>query len=104
MTSTSSVDCSAVGCGAPPICPNACDAPCGCCGCGARGTVQVMNGVVYECQGECWAALDGSSCDVPECFAPINCVERCGGPVVYGSCCPCPGSLIEETQCGDAGA
>lgn len=56
------LDCSTVGCGAPPLCGDGCQAPCGCCACGL-GQVQNIGGVDYVCQGDCWApvAADGGA-------------------------------------------
>lgn len=63
---SSSIDCSAVGCAAPPMCDTGCEAPCGCCPCG-DGQVQAVNGEDLVCTGGCWAhtandASDGA-CD-----------------------------------------
>ncbi|MEZ4220974.1 MAG: hypothetical protein R3B13_08595 [Polyangiaceae bacterium] len=51
--SESGIDCSLVGCGAPPLCATGCTEPCGCCPC-ADGTVQSD----LVCQGGCWTPLD----------------------------------------------
>lgn len=55
---TGGMDCSNVGCGAPPICGEACDAPCGCCPCGP-GQHQVIGGLDYLCTNGCWAPAPG---------------------------------------------
>lgn len=54
-----SIDCSLVGCAAPPMCSTGCTEPCGCCPC-VDG--QIMGSVV--CKGGCYVALDGgAACD-----------------------------------------
>jgi hypothetical protein len=59
-TGGSSVDCSLVGCGAPPLCATGCFEPCGCCPC-AEGE---SNGAGYVCVGGCYAPLaDSGACD-----------------------------------------
>jgi hypothetical protein len=41
-------------------------------------------------------ANDGSApCPLRECFRAIECVERCGGPVVAAGCCPCPPGTVD---------
>ena len=101
---TATGSCDTVGCAPTPICPDTCHDACGCCGCGAPGALEYANGTLYECQGSCKAQTDGDGCDVPECFVAIQCVERCGGPIVLVSCCPCPLNTIDVTTCADAGA
>jgi hypothetical protein len=63
---SSSIDCSVVGCAAPPMCDTGCEAPCVCCPCG-DGQVLTENGQDLVCTGGCWAhaAGDGGngSCD-----------------------------------------
>lgn len=58
------IDCSNVGCGAPPVCTEGCGAPCGCCPC-ADGDTEVVNGTTYVCGGGCYAPVappvDGGS-------------------------------------------
>lgn len=51
--SQQNVDCSKVGCAAPPLCSTGCTAACGCCSC-AEGTV--TDGL--RCQGGCYVAAD----------------------------------------------
>jgi hypothetical protein len=48
-----SIDCSLVGCGAPPMCSTGCTEVCGCCSCGDGET---QGGLV--CTGGCWAPAD----------------------------------------------
>ena len=59
------IDCSNVGCGAPPFCGSACDSPCGCCSCGA---------------GEAWCEDDGGS-GIVSCDATQGCYEIADCPV-----------------------
>ena len=47
------IDCSRVGCAAPPLCSTGCTEPCGCCSC-SDGTT--MGGLV--CMGGCWVPTD----------------------------------------------
>ncbi len=46
----------------------------------------------------------GGGCGIPECFAPVECVEQCGGAIVQSGCCPCEGGLIDVYTCGTGGA
>ena len=46
----------------------------------------------------------GGGCDIPECFAPVECVEQCGGPIVQSGCCPCDSGLTDVLDCGAGGA
>jgi len=40
------------------------------------------------------------TCDIPECFRPVECVAECGGPILSSSCCPCPeGQLDRLVDC-----
>lgn len=50
------IDCSNVGCGAPPLCDVGCTAPCGCCPCG-DGQHQSVGGIDYVCAGGCYAPV-----------------------------------------------
>ena len=51
------IDCSTIGCGAPPACGTACDAPCGCCSCGSEGIC--AGTVAINCgTGTCTTSLD----------------------------------------------
>ncbi len=47
------IDCSQVGCAAPPLCSTGCTAACGCCNC-AAGTMS--NGL--RCQNGCYVPID----------------------------------------------
>ncbi len=51
-----SIDCSRVGCGAPPMCSTGCTEVCGCCSCGDGET---QGGLV--CSGGCWAPAEAGS-------------------------------------------
>ncbi len=45
------------------------------------------------------------NCETIECFRAVECVERCGGPVVQSSCCPCPSGLLDElVDCPSTGS
>jgi hypothetical protein len=88
------VNCAVIGCGAPPICGTACDAPCGCCPC-ADGTEMGS----YVCQGGCWAprgtGTDGSACSMTsDCGSGLSCCYPCGIPGCTNQCTPTctPGS------------
>lgn len=37
------------------------------------------------------------------CFRAVECVERCGGPVLQSSCCPCPSGTFDSIECGVGG-
>jgi hypothetical protein len=63
---TGGIDCSTVGCGAPPICGQACGAPCGCCPCGP-GQHQQIGGADYVCSGGCWAPASSVDAGTPSC-------------------------------------
>jgi hypothetical protein len=54
-STTSTIDCSAVGCAAPPLCSTGCTDPCGCCPCSAG---QTQGSLV--CVGGCFAAVGGA--------------------------------------------
>jgi len=55
-STTSAIDCSAVGCAAPPLCSTGCTEPCGCCPCSAGD----MQGSLV-CVGGCFAAVGGAA-------------------------------------------
>lgn len=97
------IDCSNVGCGAPPMCSEGCTAACGCCPCG-EGEQQAAQGGYLLCTGGCWTfvaakpcgGIAGAACAADEwCDLP----EGCGFPDAMGVCkkrpqgCPedCPG-------------
>jgi hypothetical protein len=43
-------------------------------------------------------------CGIVECIRAIECVQRCGGPILTSGCCPCPsGSADRAILCGAAG-
>ena len=74
------IDCSMVGCAAPPLCSEGCRADCGCCPC-ADGEIRAIDGVDYVCTGGCW--------DVPgrECYAPDGQAVPVGARVNVGDGC-----------------
>jgi hypothetical protein len=81
-----SIDCSMVGCGAPPLCGQACGAPCGCCSCGEG---QQQGGLT--CRGGCWAAPDAGASDLP-----VVAFQSFRLTVAFGPCPPngdCAGYL-----------
>ncbi len=53
---SSGIDCSQVGCAAPPLCSVGCTEPCGCCPC-SEGTVQSN----LVCTNGCWASAAGGN-------------------------------------------
>ncbi|HVZ73295.1 MAG TPA: hypothetical protein VHJ20_13035 [Polyangia bacterium] len=53
--SSSTLDCSLVGCGPPPMCGSQCSTSCGCCPCGEG---QRQDDLV--CHGGCWMPTDAS--------------------------------------------
>jgi len=55
-SSTSTINCSLVGCAAPPLCSTGCKEPCGCCPC-SEGSVSGN----LTCKGGCYAETGGSS-------------------------------------------
>ncbi len=88
------LDCSTIGCGAPPICGMACDAPCGCCACGDEG----------RCDGSRAINCNGSCYDVVECGAAA-CVIT-GGVAACESCASLEAAyerLTAMTACSDNG-
>lgn len=91
------LDCSTIGCGPPPICGEACDAPCGCCACG-EGARMDAGGVSYVCSGGCWMAQgtggSGDPCtSSSDCGAGLSCCYPCGVPGCTNVC---------EPTCSDA--
>ncbi len=44
-----------------------------------------------------------SDCAIVECFRAVECVERCGGPVLKSSCCPCAAGTFDSIQCSGNG-
>jgi hypothetical protein len=50
------IDCSLVGCGAPPLCSTGCTETCGCCSCG-EGEQITSDGGTLVCTGGCYAPL-----------------------------------------------
>jgi hypothetical protein len=39
-------------------------------------------------------------CNIPECFRPVECVAKCGTPVLSSSCCAFPeGQLDQLVEC-----
>jgi hypothetical protein len=61
-------------------------------GSGATGNVGGSTGTGFVC-----------SSDI-RCLRAIECVERCGGPVLQSSCCPCPSGTFDSFECGVGGA
>lgn len=52
------------------------------------------------------ASVDASrdvdnSCQFVQCFRAINCVTRCGGPILSSGCCPCAAPAFDSVQCRD---
>jgi hypothetical protein len=43
-----------------------------------------------------------SGCGTTTCIVAIECVERCGGPVVSGGCGPCGFGTFDRRTCADA--
>lgn len=44
------------------------------------------------------------SCAITECFRAVQCVAKCGGPVLQSGCCPCPSGTFDSIACPiDAG-
>ena len=92
------IDCSLVGCAAPPLCSEGCQAECGCCPCG-EGQINTVDGVDYVCTNGCW--------DVPgrECYAPDGRAVPVGSSIHAGdgcNTCTCraDGSLdCSQTEC-----
>jgi hypothetical protein len=44
---------------------------------------------------------DAGTCNVPECFRPINCRLTCSGPILSSSCCPCAPPTFDDTCCSN---
>jgi hypothetical protein len=38
-----------------------------------------------------------------ECVRAVNCVEKCGGPVIQSGCCDCPSGTFDDFDCTDGG-
>lgn len=53
------IDCSTIGCAAPPLCATGCTEPCGCCLC-PDGEAVDIDGVKHACVGGCWAPVDAT--------------------------------------------
>lgn len=87
----SGIDCSTIGCGAPTVCGERCDAPCGCCPC-AEGEVVDRGGTAYVCTGGCYAPRGGGSGDPcgssAECGPGLSCCYPCGIPGCMSVCEP----------------
>lgn len=86
------IDCSTIGCGAPVVCGEACDAPCGCCACG-DGEVIDRGGMRYVCAGGCYAPAGGGGSGDPcgssaECGPGLSCCYPCGIPGCMNVCEP----------------
>jgi hypothetical protein len=57
------IDCSTVGCGAAPVCGQACAAPCGCCPCGVND-YWIADGKGLQCAGSCYSPADYAVVDL----------------------------------------
>jgi hypothetical protein len=43
-------------------------------------------------------------CKTASCVRAVDCVKKCGGPVVQTGCCPCPAGTVDSLDCpSDAG-
>jgi hypothetical protein len=68
---TGGIDCSTVGCGAPPMCDVGCTSACGCCDCGEGEIIDSPSGPMI-CTGGCYApakacgGIAGTPCDADE--------------------------------------
>ena len=36
------------------------------------------------------------ACNIPECFRAVECVAKCGTPVLSSSCCECPEGQLDQ--------
>lgn len=86
------IDCSVIGCGAPVVCGEACDAPCGCCPCG-DGEEIMRGGTSYVCTGGCYqqrgTGMSGSPCAMTaDCGSGLSCCYPCGIPGCSNACEP----------------
>jgi len=59
---TGGIDCSNVGCAAPPLCATGCTAACGCCSCG-DGETSPVDGGFMVCVGGCYELHDAGAAD-----------------------------------------
>lgn len=39
------------------------------------------------------------TCNITTCFRAIDCVNRCGGPVIQSGCCACPSPSFDDIVC-----
>lgn len=95
-SSSGGVDCSNVGCGAPPLCSTGCQETCGCCSCGEGEVVNDPQHGPLVCNGGCYepAMPDGGSgdasdemdCSLVGCGPPPLCGEACSE---FCGCCNC---------------
>lgn len=86
--SDAGIDCSTVGCGAPPLCSEGCTAPCGCCPCSDGSEMGT-----YVCTGGCWAprgtGASGDPCSAStDCGSGLSCCYPCGTPGCSNQCTP----------------
>ena len=44
-------------------------------------------------------ACGGGACEHWQCVRVVECVTRCGGPVVQSGCCPCPLGSFDDIDC-----
>ncbi len=90
-----SVDCSMVGCAAPPLCSTGCTEQCGCCPCSEGDTMGA-----YVCKGGCWAEdADGGNpegCNHNGVFYPVGASFPAGDGC--NSCTCTEGGLVACTE------
>jgi hypothetical protein len=80
------LSCANVGCSAPPLCAEGCQAPCGCCFC-SEGEIDNVNGVSLRCAGGCFAPVAD----------PNACVK---GPPITSPPPAVVGCYVGTAQCG----
>lgn len=90
------LDCSTVGCAAPPRCDEGCTAKCGCCTC-SEGERQPTDGGVLVCTGGCYTLQEPRSCGgrggagcEPQDFCDYTPEAACGTFDAPGQCKPRP--------------
>ncbi len=83
-TGGATIDCSMVGCAAPPRCDDGCREPCGCCFC-REGEHTELDGIPHVCTNGCWA-VDDADCDPATEFWRdyVGTVETC--PLIHFAC------------------
>lgn len=91
------IDCSNVGCGAPPLCSEGCQATCGCCACGEGEQITVDGGILV-CTGGCYAEVPGGP-NSGDCTTSAECNGGTCVELTPGGYRVCVNPVSEATAC-----